>query len=107
MLGVHWGGGDTILLCIPKDFISVLLKQYLCSILQLLLWAKNMIFYFFNTLTHTGDPFVFGRGGEEVLEFREFGVEPTVIPVSCHLLIYMQSTLILWCPALYLNSNLM
>lgn len=27
-----------------------------------------------------GDPFVFGRGGEEVLEFREFGVEPTVIP---------------------------
>lgn len=28
----------------------------------------------------SGDPFVFGRGGEEVLEFREFGVEPTVIP---------------------------
>ena len=27
-----------------------------------------------------GDPFVFGRGGEEVLEFREFGVEPNVIP---------------------------
>jgi len=27
-----------------------------------------------------GDPFIFGRGGEEVLEFREFGVEPTVIP---------------------------
>lgn len=27
-----------------------------------------------------GDPFVFGRGGEEVLEFREFGVEPKVIP---------------------------
>eukprot|EP01082_Thalassiosira_pseudonana_P012938 g12685.t1 g12685 contig6:2417778-2419238(+) len=27
-----------------------------------------------------GDPFVFGRGGEEVLEFRKFGVEPTVIP---------------------------
>ena len=25
---------------------------------------------------------MFGRGGEEVLEFREFGVEPTVIPVS-------------------------
>lgn len=34
-----------------------------------------------------GDPFVFGRGGEEVLKFREFGVEPKVIPVSllaCH-----------------------
>lgn len=27
-----------------------------------------------------GDPFVFGRGGEEVLKFREFGIEPTVIP---------------------------
>eukprot|EP00557_Chaetoceros_sp_GSL56_P009546 CAMPEP_0176494030 /NCGR_PEP_ID=MMETSP0200_2-20121128/9867_1 /TAXON_ID=947934 /ORGANISM="Chaetoceros sp., Strain GSL56" /LENGTH=268 /DNA_ID=CAMNT_0017891737 /DNA_START=1582 /DNA_END=2388 /DNA_ORIENTATION=- len=27
-----------------------------------------------------GDPFVFGRGGEEVLKFREFGVEPKVIP---------------------------
>jgi uroporphyrin-III C-methyltransferase len=27
-----------------------------------------------------GDPFVFGRGGEEVLHFREFGVEPSVIP---------------------------
>lgn len=27
-----------------------------------------------------GDPFVFGRGGEEVLKFRDFGLEPTVIP---------------------------
>jgi len=27
-----------------------------------------------------GDPFVFGRGGEEVLEFRKFGVDPVVIP---------------------------
>ena len=28
-----------------------------------------------------GDPFVFGRGGEEVLMFRRFGVESKIIPV--------------------------
>jgi uroporphyrin-III C-methyltransferase len=27
-----------------------------------------------------GDPFVFGRGGEEILKFRRFGVEATVTP---------------------------
>ena len=27
-----------------------------------------------------GDPFVFGRGGEEVLKYRSMGVEPAVIP---------------------------
>lgn len=36
-----------------------------------------------------GDPFVFGRGGEEVLKFRGFGVEPEVIPVSAQLIVLM------------------
>ena len=27
-----------------------------------------------------GDPFLFGRGGEEILEFRSLGVEPIVAP---------------------------
>jgi Tetrapyrrole (Corrin/Porphyrin) Methylases len=31
-----------------------------------------------------GDPFIFGRGGEEVLTCRRFGVEPIVIPVRVY-----------------------
>ena len=27
-----------------------------------------------------GDPFLFGRGGEEVLQYRKYGLEPEVIP---------------------------
>lgn len=27
-----------------------------------------------------GDPFLFGRGGEEVLEFRKWGIEPLIAP---------------------------
>lgn len=27
-----------------------------------------------------GDPFVFGRGGEEILKFRRFGIESSVVP---------------------------
>ncbi len=35
-----------------------------------------------------GDPFVFGRGAEEVLTFRKWGVEPKVIPVRVDSYIY-------------------
>lgn len=27
-----------------------------------------------------GDPFLFGRGGEEILEFRKWGIEPLIAP---------------------------
>ena len=31
-----------------------------------------------------GDPFLFGRGGEEVLEYRKYGVEPKVRAATHH-----------------------
>lgn len=31
-----------------------------------------------------GDPFLFGRGGEEILQFRQYGVEPKVRPDTRH-----------------------
>ena len=46
-----------------------------------------------------GDPFVFGRGGEEVLKFREMGVEPTVIPVRKISLLFVTTM------SFYLGSN--
>ena len=49
-----------------------------------MLFTASLIFSNYSTLFVIGDPFVFGRGGEEVLEFRSFGVEPSVIPVSRH-----------------------
>jgi len=41
---------------------------------EALLQGKNVV------RLKIGDPFVFGRGGEEVLEFRRLGFEPKVIP---------------------------
>ncbi|KAL7471043.1 hypothetical protein ACHAXS_011315 [Conticribra weissflogii] len=43
-------------------------------------WVIGIGMLFLFLFSFSGDPFVFGRGGEEVLEFRKFGVEPVVIP---------------------------
>jgi uroporphyrin-III C-methyltransferase len=44
-------------------------------------WTKEAILEGKNVVRlKIGDPFLFGRGGEEVLEFRKLGVEPVVVP---------------------------
>ena len=50
-----------------------------CKSLQRIKWLSN-IHIAHSHYNKQGDPFVFGRGGEEVLEFRNFGIEPTIIP---------------------------
>jgi uroporphyrin-III C-methyltransferase len=43
-------------------------------------WAKEAVTAGKNVVRlKIGDPFLFGRGGEEILEFRKLGVEPTIV----------------------------
>ena len=44
-------------------------------------WTKDAVIAGRNVVRlKIGDPFLFGRGGEEVLEFRKLGVEPLLVP---------------------------
>lgn len=44
-------------------------------------WAQEAISEGRNVVRlKIGDPFLFGRGGEELLEFRKYGVEPIIAP---------------------------
>jgi uroporphyrin-III C-methyltransferase len=44
-------------------------------------WTKEAVLAGRNVVRlKIGDPFLFGRGGEEVLKFRELGVEPLLVP---------------------------
>ena len=44
-------------------------------------WTKEAVLAGKNVVRlKIGDPFLFGRGGEEVLEFRKLGVEPLLVP---------------------------
>ena len=44
-------------------------------------WVKEAVLQNKNVVRlKIGDPFLFGRAGEEILEYRRLGIEPTVIP---------------------------
>lgn len=44
-------------------------------------WVKEAVLQGRNVVRlKIGDPFLFGRGGEEIIEFRKLGVEPSVAP---------------------------
>ena len=44
-------------------------------------WTKEALLQGKNVVRlKIGDPFLFGRGGEEIIEFRKYGVEASVVP---------------------------
>lgn len=53
-----------------------------------------------------GDPFVFGRGGEEVLKFRQLGVESVVIPVRFYSLVFGNCEEIVGWQTMFMNMQI-